>query len=373
MAKISPPRTPAVPSYPTKAHKRGSARVKWRGHTYYLGKHGTPESRERYREFLDKVVLPNLRGGPPVEPASDLLIAQLGVEWLRHCRDYYAVDEYTHHRIAFMICAKMFGRERCIDFGPLKLEKVRNSMVGRGWKRQHVNAAIHKLRHAFRWAASRELIPISVYERLRSLEALGVGKTNAPESEPVESVPLGQVVAAECHMPRVVRDMVRLQWLTGMRPGELCSLTPEQIEIRDGAWYYRPDKHKTKYMGKKRVVLIGRLAKAVLRPYLDRPADLPCFSPKESRVQRGWHLTKCLRLNDAYKTASYRRAVSYACKRAGVDWSPNQLRHSRGQIVRERFGLDAAQVILGHTHAKTTEIYAKAALDAAEIVVATLG
>lgn len=369
MKRSAPPRTPP---YPAKPHKRGQARVKWRGQTYWLGKHGSRESQERYREFLDRVVLPELGGARPPEPESDLLIAQLGIAWLRHCREYYAIEEFTHCRISFTICAMLYGTERCVDFGPLKLEKVRDAMVAKGWKRQHVNNAVHKLRRAFRWAASREMLPISVFERLCTLEALRAGRTTAPESEEVGPVPLGQVVAAMCHMPRVLRDMVRLQWLTGMRPGELCRLSPDQLECVGRVWRYRPDKHKSKHLGKKRVVLIGPIAQAVLRPYLRRPGDMPCFSPKEAQRQRG-QATRSQRIGDCYKTRSYRRAVEYASKQAGVDWSPNQLRHSRGTIVRDRFGLDAAQVILGHTHAKTTEIYAKAALESAEAVAATLG
>ena len=40
-------------------------------------------------------------------------------------------------------------------------------------------------------------------------------------------------------------------------------------------------------------------------------------------------------------------------------WTPHRLRHSAGTIVRKRYGLDAAQIVLGHRHAKTAEIYAE--------------
>ncbi|QEF97910.1 hypothetical protein Mal15_19560 [Stieleria maiorica] len=40
-------------------------------------------------------------------------------------------------------------------------------------------------------------------------------------------------------------------------------------------------------------------------------------------------------------------------------WSPNRLRHTRGTEVRKQFGLEAAQVILGHSVANVTEIYAE--------------
>ena len=40
-------------------------------------------------------------------------------------------------------------------------------------------------------------------------------------------------------------------------------------------------------------------------------------------------------------------------------WSPNQLRHSAGTELRKKFGLEAAQVVLGHSKADVTQIYAE--------------
>lgn len=44
---------------------------------------------------------------------------------------------------------------------------------------------------------------------------------------------------------------------------------------------YLPEKHKSKAKGKPRWVPLGPQARAVVRPYLDRGPDLPCFSPQE--------------------------------------------------------------------------------------------
>jgi site-specific recombinase XerC len=40
-------------------------------------------------------------------------------------------------------------------------------------------------------------------------------------------------------------------------------------------------------------------------------------------------------------------------------WHPNQLRHSKATEVRQRFGLEAAQVVLGHARADVTQVYAE--------------
>jgi integrase len=49
-----------------------------------------------------------------------------------------------------------------------------------------------------------------------------------------------------------------------------------------------------------------------------------------------------------------------ACKAAAIPhWHPHQLRHTHATEVRRRFGLEAAQVALGHSQAAVTEIYAE--------------
>ena len=41
------------------------------------------------------------------------------------------------------------------------------------------------------------------------------------------------------------------------------------------------------------------------------------------------------------------------------NWHPNQLRHSAATMIRKEFGLEAAQVILGHSRADVTQVYAE--------------
>ncbi|MDC0935463.1 tyrosine-type recombinase/integrase [Pirellulales bacterium] len=54
-------------------------------------------------------------------------------------------------------------------------------------------------------------------------------------------------------------------------------------------------------------------------------------------------------------------------------WSPNQLRHTAGTAICKRFGLEAAQVILGHSNANVTQVYAERDLDKAVAVAREVG
>ena len=40
-------------------------------------------------------------------------------------------------------------------------------------------------------------------------------------------------------------------------------------------------------------------------------------------------------------------------------WGPNRLRHSAATDIRRHFGLEAAQVALGHAQADVTQVYAE--------------
>ena len=55
-------------------------------------------------------------------------------------------------------------------------------------------------------------------------------------------------------------------------------------------------------------------------------------------------------------------------------WHPHQLRHLAGTEIRRRFGLEAAQVVLGHTSAEITDaVYAERDLVKAMEVMKAVG
>ncbi len=75
-----------------------------------------------------------------------------------------------------------------------------------------------------------------------------------------------------------------------------------------------------------------------------------------------------------YTSATYRRAIHRACDVAAVDrWGPNRLRHSCGTEVRKRFGLEAAQTVLGHATADVTQVYAERDSALAEEIMRKIG
>ena len=76
----------------------------------------------------------------------------------------------------------------------------------------------------------------------------------------------------------------------------------------------------------------------------------------------------------AYTNTGYAHAVQKAAEKAGVPhWHPNQLRHLFATEVRRAHGLEAAQVLLGHSRADVTQVYAERNEQLAAAVVAKIG
>jgi len=307
-----------------------------------LGPWGSAEAESAYARLLA-----DLRVGAVEPPAAvgGASVAELCVRYARHASQYYGgrSSEFAHLKAVLAILAGRCGELPAGSFGPKEFRRVRDEFAARGWQRQYVNDQARRLRTVFKWAVGEELVPAGVWQSLRAVPGLARGRSPAPEREPVTPPPLRAVVAVLRRVPPTVAAMIRFQWLTGCRCQDVCGLRWEHVERSGDVWVCRPEQHKGRWRGKVREFFAGPRAQRLLS---DHSADCgPVFRT---------------RLGGNYKVMSYCRAVLRACRRAGVaEWSPGQLRHGAGTRVRARYGLEAAQVILGHAKADVTQLYAE--------------
>lgn len=71
-------------------------------------------------------------------------------------------------------------------------------------------------------------------------------------------------------------DGTGAEWrVTGMRPGEVCGLTLEEIERVGSVWVYRPARHKTAHRRRERAIPIGPKGQAALVAVLLRDGRPP--------------------------------------------------------------------------------------------------
>src|SRR5262249_14494581 len=141
------------------------------------------------------------------------------------------------------------------------------------------------------WGVSEELVPETVYRALMTVNGLERGRTKARETEPVEPVPDDVIARTLVHLNSEVAGMVRVQRLTGMRPGEVFRLRPDQIDMTGTVWVFRPRQHKTAYRGKGRVVCIGPQAQEVLLGCLRVRCPLCGACDRPRRI--GWQGDLC--------------------------------------------------------------------------------
>jgi len=417
-----------VPSY--RRHKpTEQAVVTINGRDLYLGKWNTAASRNEY----DRLIAEFLANGRRLQSDADGTVVEVLNAYRKFAENYYrkgdrVTSEYGGIKDALKLVRELYGRTTANEFGPLALKAVRQRMIDNGWSRGYINKSIGRIRRCFKWAVENELVRPDMYHGLMAVSGLRKGRSEAREADPVQPVDDATVQATLPHLTPVVADMIRFQRISGCRPQDVCNLRPCDVDMSADVWLYRPDTHKTEHHGRDRIIPIGPKGQDILRPYLLREKESHCFRPVDSEKKRRaeQHANRTTPLSygnrpgtnrkrkpkrtagDQYTTGSYRRAIHRACnlafpapeplgrredksvrkwqerltdkQRAELDqwqsnhrWSPNRLRHSAGTEIRKRYGLEAAQVILGHASADVTQVYAERDLQKAVEIMREVG
>ncbi len=375
----------------TKVPKYRHQKVK--GHDYafvdlngvrrYLGEYDSPESKNSYdrliAEWLEtgrsKIAAPALSTKP-----KEASVLELCGRFWEHVENYYrkpdgtATSEQDIFRQVIRTIKQLYAGLRVSEFGPRALKAVRQQFIERKICRDTANKYTSRVKSVFKWGVEQELVPPSVWHGLQAVAGLRRGRCEAPESEGVEPVQQTHVDAIQPFVSKQVWALIKLQLFTAARPGELVMLRSADIDKSGLIWVYTPKDHKTAHHGKKRCIYIGPKAQEIVAPFMvSRPIGDFLFSPVEAEKERHAEAESHRRpdqkqnacktkrvIGDHYTTDSYRRCIDRACEKAGVpSWHPNQLRHNAATCVRKEFGLDVAQVILGHGSLSITEIYAE--------------
>jgi integrase len=391
------PRAERIPSL--RRHKPSDrAVVTIDGHDLYCGPWKSPEAKAEY----DRIVSEWLANGRSLRRSgnscSDMTVTELIARYWRFAREHYQHDgkptaEIGKIRDALKPVERLYGETLAAEFGPVAFKTVRAEFVKADLWRTTIGYHLGKIRRFIKWAVENELLPGDAYHRLQAVAPLRAGRDGVREPRKITPVLDEHVDAILSYLPSPVRAMVELQRLTGMRPGEVVIMTMGQIDRNAELWVYRPLRHKTARIGRDREILLGARAQGVLKPWLRADPDAPLFSPieflearnSERRKNRRTPMTPSSRARTRkkrpkraprlwYDKDAYGRAVRRACLRAGIPiWSPNRLRHSLATRVRQRFGLEAAQVILGHAKADVTQVYAESNRALAQQVMREIG
>ena len=342
---------------------------KWNGE-----KRPPKEIVQAYRNALRLIVAPQHQ--PSIAPrviSSDPTVVESVAAYLTHHEKNMGRFAMETAEIALRPVVALYRREPAKSIGPLRLQEVRDHLVKKGRTRTGVNNQINRIKRAWKWFVSMEMVPPSLMEGHRAVGALRMGHTTAPESKGKPQVRVEDAENIALLANPTIAAMIRLQVLTGLRPAEVCAMTLEQIDQSDPeCWFYRPLKYKTAWMGKRRAIPLGPRCQEIIRPFLkpEQPQDA-VFSPIDAmeahqdqrRIDAKQPSRYDRKVDDPkwqpgqfYCVASYRRAIARICDKNGLPrWAPSCLRATRAQTVFEVLGLDAAKHLLGHSDSLVTQ------------------
>ena len=397
------------------------------------GAYGSSESRSAFTKLLLELESAPCR---PQAVQDGLTVAELLLAYLDHAERHYrdadgkSTSEIYEVRIVTRALRRLHAASPAAVFGPLALKAARQGWVKEGRSRSECNRRVGMVKRIFKWGVSEELVPSATYQGLAAVAGLQRGRTPARETDPIGPVADEIVDATLPFLGRHVRGLVEFQRLTGCRPGEACFARRCDIDMTGPVWTYTPSRHKNSWRGRSRAIAVGPKAQEVLKAFFTENAADFLFSPQkaveeqlaarsaarktprypshmarnaEKRVKRPLRPLKA-----KYDRDSYTRAIGRACEaafpppaplarlagetakawaarldagqKAGLAewrrarrWSPNQLRHAFATRVRKDHGLEAAQVLLGHSSADVTQVYAERDADLAVSVAALIG
>lgn len=335
----------------------------------------SPEAYEEWRAAFIERIRQCVTSAEPVVvlPGQRVTAARFCEAYLEHARDWYRKDgeptsevgviESMCRRLVAVAGDKMIDRLRVAD-----VEDFLKQCIADGLVRRTINALLRRLKTAARWGVRKEILSGATLGRILSVPAIRRGRTVAREKPKVRPVDLATVEKTLPCLAAVHQAMVRVQLLSGMRPGEICRLRADEIDRGSEPWEYVPASYKTEHMHeddegeeRRRRIFFGPQARAILKPLLEkcRETNKPLFRGRSGRP---------------ISPQTYHSVVESAAKKAGVKhWHPNMLRHTAGTLVREKYDAETARQYLGHEHLRTTELYAEQDLDKARRVAEDIG
>jgi integrase len=335
--------TRKIPAY---RHRkaRNLAVVTLDGRDNYLGPYGSPESKKEYDRLVAEWLAADrhVPTSPGNVATTALTVDELLLRYWRFAEGHYLRDgrptrELDNIRDAVRPVRRLYGDTPAAEFRPSNLKAIVRAMVVDGLCRSTINYRVGKIRRMFRWAVENELVEASVYQALMAVSGLRKGKGSVRESSPVRPVPVEDVEAVLPFLTVPVAGLVRLQLLTGMRPGEAVAMKAEDLDRSGAVWIYRPASHKTEGYDRARAIPIGPKAQEVLKPFLngaDEGSHL--FSPRVAVEARNTsrRLARSTPMTPSQKARKRKRSPKRA---PGACYSKNAAHV--GQVVRRLSGV----------------------------------
>jgi hypothetical protein len=129
----------------------GKAVVRIQGRDYYLGKYGSPESKEKYYRLMAEAAVSPTFG----TSKSRVTVSEAVVKYLEHCHEYYSrqESEIVHYAMAPLV--QVFPALPLQEFGVVQFKVIRQWWIKKGSSRQYVNAQMKRIVRFAKWAGQK--------------------------------------------------------------------------------------------------------------------------------------------------------------------------------------------------------------------------
>jgi integrase len=342
------------------------------GREVYWGPFDDPASRRKYHAAITEWM--QQRPEEQAQRTGETLLGEIMLAYLDRTARECSRSCVSKTKAMMRRLTPQYAHTPVIAFGVPEIKAWRESLVGEGLARSTINDYLKDLRGMIRWASEEGLAPAIALANARVVSGFRRRRPHIHEPERVPPVAWSIVEETLPQLPAVVAAMVRVQYHSAMRPGEVCRMTTGEIDTTGEVWFYRPREHKTAHLGIVRQVALGPRAQEALAPFLIADLGAPLFTRRvRSRLGRANSRNGRAR-SIPYTPETYRRAIAAACieawpaplclapaavRRWHTDhrWHPYQLRHAMATEVERRIGVEESRVLLGHTSLSTTATY----------------
>lgn len=367
---------------------RNLAYVTIKGRRIYLGKWGSAETYRKYAQIIsdptfasssEKCVNDEL--APPLKMIQDKRgknrdekAATISTLFSAYTHSYQTRPRYSRtdlNRIkhTLSVILETVSDIRIKDFGIIEMKKIKDRLLSstfkHGGKEQHysrsyINKILGTIKTAFRFGANELICSENDWMRIKCLDLVRAGRTQARESEGYRLITDEEFSAVLPYLQPFYRDMITLLESCGMRPSELCSMRGDEIDRSKDIWVYTPSHHKTATRGKQRYIAFTKEERKLLEKYMN---DGYLFTPERAVREQGRTRANPSSLRDFIDPLSLSKRLKDAVRKAikagklKEPWTLYNLRHKAITRIRVKYGVEYAQHFAGHSTILTQQYY----------------
>lgn len=230
------------------------------------------------------------------------------------------------------------------------LRKFRDHLIKVGLSRKTIREYLNKTIRWIGFAWEQGEVSQSTFLACQSIWMPNPRQGRPPiRTQPVRWTDIQQILP---HLPVPIQHLIQLHWLTAARPNEIVRLNAQELEqTRPCLTLWHLKNHKGAWRGEQRTLFFGQAAMSILAVM--------------AVGANGYYFPSVKNKLGFLARLSYQRIVkncTVSLVENGIlknppEWTIRGIRSGRAKQIQQSHGLEAARVLLGHSHQSMTSHY----------------